>query len=200
MRRSTTMRMGILSGVIACLGLTTGCGKRSGEDESGKYKAQLEAEIKQHQSCQETVRKLRERVAKLELATKKLAEQPCAYELDPVTLEVKVRPGVQVHQSRPAEGPPINLKQVKAKLLTARRTLKTCYEEAARRDKSLQDPRTVTLKFTIYNSGKVGNIKLVPYVGGGFVPCVKRVIGSWRFERFGGFPKNFKLKIHLTPK
>ncbi len=194
------MRKGMIAVLLGSLLSAGGCEKQREGQKDKELEAKYQAEIRQHQTCQETVRKLRERVAKLELATKKLAEQPCAYELDPITLEVKVRAGAQPRQTRPAEGPPLNLRAVKTKIASVRHTLKLCYEEAARRDKSLADPRTVTLKFTIYNSGKVGNIRIVPYVGGGFVPCARKAIGSWRFERFGGFPKNFKVKIHLTPK
>lgn len=178
-----------------------GCSQQN-DKELKTVKSRYEKVTKDYQGCQDRIVQLQDRSVKLESALKKIRAQPCELELDPVTLEVKARPNAVVHSgARPASGPPLNLAKVKTKVRSVRPTLKTCYEEAAKRDKVLgSKAQKVTLKFTIYNSGKVGNIRVLPYVGGGFVPCVKRALGSWKFEKFGGYPKSFMQRIQLTPK
>ncbi len=190
--------------VLACFigaSSVSGCAKKDTK-EIQDLQAKLEKEARQTATCQDQAGKLQDRLVKLEAALKKIREQPCVYELDPVSLEVKKRrDAVAVASAGPAKGPPLDLSLVKSKIRSVRGTLKRCYEEAAKRDKSLAaSSKTVSLRFTIYNSGKVGNIKLVPYVGGGFQPCVRRVVRTWKFPKFGGYPKNFVQRLHLTPK
>ncbi len=179
----------------------TGCEKKNTK-ELADMQAKLEKEAKESATCQDNASKLKDRLVKLEAALKKIQDQPCVFELDPVTLEVKKRADAVVSShAGPAKGPPLDLNLVRSRIRGVRSTLKRCYEEAAKRDKSLAaSSKTVSLRFTVYNSGKVGNIRLVPYVGGGFGPCVRRVVHTWKFPKFGGYPKNFMQRLHLTPK
>lgn len=189
--------------------LTIACASKGNKKEVEDLQKKLEKESNSLQDCSKKSAELSDRVKRLENAIKKIKEQPCEFDLDPVTLEVKKREEARssargTSPSRPARrapGPPLNPKKVAVKVRSARRIMKRCYEEAAKRSDALASAsRTVTMTFSLQNSGKVGWIKLKPFVGSGFDKCVKKVVRSWKFDRFGGFPKTFKQRIHLTPK
>jgi hypothetical protein len=199
-------RFAFVLAVTAPLLVGSGCAKKGSKKEVADLQEKLEKEAQDHQTCKDKTQSLKERVTRLENALKKIKEQPCAFELDPVTLEVKRRadgPAARktARAARPAEGPPLDVKKVSRKVRSVRRVLKRCYEEAAKRNDALGSAsKTVTLRFTIFNSGKVGRIRLKPFVGSGFDKCVKSVVKGWEFDKFGGFPKSFVQRIHLTPK
>lgn len=198
----------ILLSLLLAGAFTTACASKGNKKEVEDLQKKLEKESNSLQDCSKKSSELGDRVKRLENAIKKIKEQPCEFDLDPVTLEVKKReeprPSNGKTSPRPARrapGPPLNPKKVAVKVRSARRIMKRCYEEAAKRNNALaSSSRTVTMTFNLLNSGKVGWIKLKPFVGSGFDKCVKKVVRSWRFDRFGGFPKTFKQRIHLTPK
>ncbi len=158
--------------------------------------------------CNKRSGELEERVMRLENAINKIKEDPCAFEMDPISLEVKPiqesteRTGSKTPvKAKPASGPPLNREQVAVRVRSATGIMRRCYEEAAMRDKELaSSSRSVTLTFTLLNSGRVGRIKLTPFVGSGFDKCVKNEVRSWKFDPFGGFPQDFQQRLHLKPK
>jgi len=187
---------------------SSACKQKKGDGkEVDELRKALAKESVSHEECTEKNADLQERVTRLENAIKKIKEQPCEFELDPVSLEVKrVDDGGKAGTrktgpARPASGPPLDPKKVAVKVRSATRIMKRCYEEAAKRNKELAaSSRSVTLKFTLLNSGNVGKIVLTPFVGSGFDKCVKSEVKSWKFDAYGGFPKTFQQRIHLTPK
>lgn len=200
------VRFGLQSLGIVLFVLAVGCQQKGNKKEVAELQKKLEKEAQKNEGCQDKTQKLKDRLVRMENALKKIKDQPCEFELDPVTLEVKRRStgtggATSAARARPAPGPPLDVKKVSLKVRSVRRVLKRCYEEAAKRNNALASAsKTVTLKFTIFNSGKVGKIRLKPFVGSGFDKCVKNVVKSWKFDRFGGFPKSFVQRIHLTPK
>ena len=201
--RTAAMLVLVITGVVAI-----GCKSGKKQKEITELQAKLEKESQQHEGCKEKVAQLTDRVTRLENALKTIKEQPCEYELDPVTFQIRKKPATTSpgeprppRPARPVPGPPLNVAQVKTKIRLARKELKRCYVEALKRSSKLRaEPIWVTLRFTLYNSGKLGAIRLSPFVGGGFEPCVKREVRKWKFGRFGGFPKKFKQRMRLTPR
>lgn len=199
----------ILLEILLAVGLIAGSGgcKSKERKEIAELQARLNKEASGHSGCKDKVSQLNERIMRLENTLKKIKDQPCEYELDPVTFEIKQQapdprtPNARTIPARPAPGPPLQVSLVTGKVRESRNQLKQCYVEALKRSSKLQaEPIWVRLQFTLYNSGSVGAIRLSPFIGAGFEPCIKRVVRTWKFPRFGGFPKPFVQRIRLTPR
>lgn len=191
----------IISSLVACA-------SKKNEKEVEELNKTLSRRTNDLHECNNRSGELEDRVMRLENAINKIKEDPCAFELDPVSLEVKLiaeSPGPTGKKTggapKPASGPPLDPKEVAVRVRSATGIMKRCYEEAAKKDKELaSSSRSVTLKFTLLNSGRVGKIVLNPFVGSGFDKCVKDEVRSWKFNAFGGLPKTFQQRLHLTPK
>jgi hypothetical protein len=195
------------------------CGKKD-DGRKDKTIAELKVKLEQAREREATVKKelkqLTERVTRLQNDFKIYSQKPCDYELDPIEYSIEKKDGGRVvarrrgtrHASRTGprraarpKGPPAELKDVRAKARAARRGIKRCYQQALKKNTSLQmGQRRVTLKFTVRPSGKIANIMVIPPIGSGFEPCVRGLLRRWHFSKFKGPAQRFRLPMKLRPQ
>jgi hypothetical protein len=195
------------------------CSKKS-DGKKDKTIAELKIKLQKAKERENTVRKelaqLTKRVTRLQNDFKIYSQKPCDYELDPIEYSIQKKgetrvasrntAGTRGRPRRPAratrpKGPPAELKDVRTKARAARRGIKKCYQQALKKNASLQmGRRRVTLKFTVRPTGKMANIMVIPPIGSGFEPCVRSLLRKWHFSKFKGPSQRFRLPMTLRPQ
>ncbi len=195
------------------------CGKKD-DGRKDKTIAELKVKLEQAKEREATVQKelkqLTERVTRLQNDFKIYSQKPCDYELDPIEYSIEKKDGARVatrprgvrHANRASprraarpKGPPAELKDVRTKARAARRGIKQCYQQALKKNASLQmGKRRVTLKFTVRPDGKMSSIMVIPPIGSGFETCVRGLLRSWHFSKFKGPAQRFRLPMTLRPQ
>ena len=98
-------------------------------------------------------------------------------------------------------GPPAELADVNNKIRQARRGIKACYQEAAKKNAALQTTeKRVQLVFNVQPSGQVAGVMVSPPVGFGFEACVRTLLVSWHFSKFNGPTQRFRAWMNLRPQ
>lgn len=210
------LRLPFVACAIASL-FQPACGKK---DDGARQKRieTLQAELHRAQAretaLQGDVTKLTQQVARLQNDFKLYSQRPCDFALDPSDYSIKkkeedprpvsespngMRPARRSSSTNPG-GPPSELSDVSSRIRQARRGFKTCYQEAAKKNASLQTTeKRVQLVFDVRPTGKVTGVMISPPVGYGFETCVRKLLSSWRFSKFQGKSERFRAWMNLRP-
>ncbi|MFH2006330.1 MAG: hypothetical protein ABI333_07080 [bacterium] len=197
------------------------CAKKddgSKDKKIGSLEQQLRQSKEHESTLQGELAQLNQRVTNLQNDFKIYSQKPCDFELDPIEYTLQKRPmeatmapvmhsGSMASGMRPdmrptpEDGTPAALKDLPSKARAARRGIKGCYQNALKKNASLQmGSRRVKLKFTVLTSGRMGRIMVVPPIGSGFEGCVRGLLRQWRFNKFKGSARKFSVAVNLRPQ